>query len=229
MPDRDDNARRALWRDVSLPLSAALPGIPGDPPFRRELFLSQEADGCEAASWSLSAHAGTHLDFPAHFLPGGRRVGDYPAAAFFLPARVVDAGDALALGPELLDADDASDAAPGEAVLFRTVNSATRAFLGPAFPETFAALTPALAMRCARQGFALVGIDALSVEPLDDPAFPVHHILLEAGVLILEGLFLADVAPGRYLLSCPPLRVPEAEASPVRAVLGPAEALRERP
>ena len=226
MPGRDDNARRALWRDVSLPLSAALLGIPGDPPFRRELFLSQEADGCEAASWSLSAHTGTHLDFPAHFLPGGRRVGDYPAAAFFLPARVVDAGDALALGPELLDA---ADVAPGDALLFRTVNSVTRAFLGPAFPESFAALTPALAARCARQGLALVGIDALSVEPLDDPAFPVHHILLEAGVLILEGLFLADVAPGRYLLSCPPLRVPEAEASPVRAVLGPAEALRERP
>ena len=226
MPGEEDTARGTQWRDISLPLSAALPGIPGDPPFRRELFLSQEADGCEAASWGLSAHAGTHLDFPAHFLPGGRRAGDYPAAAFFLPARVVDAGEFLALGPELLDA---GDAAPGEAVLFRTVNSATRAFLGPAFPEAFAALTPALAMRCVRQGLALVGIDALSVEPLDDPGFPVHHILLEAGVLILEGLFLADVAPGRYLLSCPPLRVSEAEASPVRAVLGPADYFRERP
>ncbi len=229
MPDSNDNARRTLWRDISLPLSAALPGIPGDPPFRRELFLSRDADGCETASWSLSAHAGTHLDFPAHFLPGGRRAGDYPATAFFLPARVVDAGESLALGPELLDVALVADAAPGEAVLFRTVNSATRAFLGSAFPETFATLTPALAARCARQGFALVGIDALSVEPLNDPAFPVHHILLEAGVLILEGLLLADVAPGRYLLSCPPLRVPEAEASPVRAVLGPADFFRERP
>ncbi len=211
--------RRLAWRDVSLPLSAALPAVPGDPPFRRDLFLTPAADGCEAAAWSLSAHAGTHLDFPAHFLPGGGRVGDYPPQAFFLPAVVVDAGEETALGPGLLDGHDL---APGEAVLFRTVNSSRRTFLGPDFPETFAALTPGLARACVGRGLSLVGLDALSVEPLSDPAFPVHHILLGAGTLVLEGLFLADVTPGRYSLACPPLGVPEAEASPVRAVLGPA-------
>jgi len=81
--------------------------------------------------------------------------------------------------------------------------------------------TPARARACVRRGLALVGIDALSIEPLADPAFPVHHILLGAAIRILEGLFLADIAPGRYRLACPPPHVPEAEAAPVRAALGP--------
>jgi len=59
----------------------------------------------------------------------------------------------------------------------------------------------------------------MSIEPLDDPAYPVHSILLSAGVLILEGLDLSDAPPGRCRLVCLPLAVPEAEASPTRAVL----------
>lgn len=205
------------WRDISLPLDTT-PPVPGDPPFRRELFLTHQADGCEAAAWSLSAHAGTHLDFPAHFLSGGRRAGDAPVSAFFLPAVVVNCGRAVRLEPEVLQQ---CDVAPGEALLLRTVNSTTKAFFGPTFPETFAAATPDLAEACLALRPALVGIDAMSIEPLDDPAYPVHHLLLGAGILILEGLYLADVAPGRYTLVCPPLAVAAAEASPVRAVLGP--------
>lgn len=218
MPAAIPQRRQPAWQDASLPLTAALPPIPGDPPFARRLFLRQERDGCEAASLCLSAHAGTHIDFPAHFFPHGKRAGDYPVSAFFLPAVVVDCGQALRLGPQLLDGVPVG---AGEAVLFRTVNSAERLFFGPAFPATFAAATPELARACLARGLGLVGLDAMSIEPLDDQAYPVHHILLGAGIRILEGLFLADIAPGRYLLACPPPHLPEAEAAPVRAVLGP--------
>ena len=71
-----------------------------------------------------------------------------------------------------------------------------------------------------------MGLDALSVEPLTDPAYPVHHILLGAGVLILEGLDLRLAPFGRATLCCLPLAMPTAEASPVRAVLLPPEAYR---
>ena len=204
--------------DISLPLPAT-PPVPGDPPFARRLFLDQAAHGCEAAAWSLSAHTAAHIDFPAHFLPGGKRAGDYPAEAFFLPAVVVDCGQALRLGPELLAA---ADPRPGEAVLFATRNSRERRFSGPDFPADFAAVTPALARELTARRVALAGLDAMSIEPLTDPNYPVHHILLEAGLLILEGLDLSQAAPGRYRLACPPLAVAAAEASPVRAVLLPA-------
>jgi len=204
--------------DISLPLTPATPPVPGDPAFVRRLFLSHGADGCEAAALALSAHSGTHLDFPAHFFPNGRRAGDYPPEAFVRPAVVIDAGQAMSLGPDILST---LPRAPGEAILFRTTNSATHRFAGPAFPECFAALTADLAHTLVRHHAGLVGLDALSVEPFTDPASPVHHILLGAGILLLEGLVLDAAPAGRYTLVCLPLAMPEAEASPVRAILLP--------
>jgi len=201
--------------DISLSLPAT-PPVPGDPPFDRRVFLDHAAHGCEAAAWSMSAHAAAHIDFPAHFLPGGKRAGDYPAEAFFLPAVVVDCDQALRLGPEILDT---ADPRPGEAVLFATRNSRERRFAGPDFPADFAAVTPALARELVARRVALAGIDAMSIEPLDDPAYPVHNLLLSAGILILEGLDLLPAPVGRCRLVCLPLAVPEAEASPTRAVL----------
>ncbi len=209
--------------DITLPLTPATPPIPGDPAFLRRLVCSHPADGCEVAELRLSAHSGTHLDFPAHFFPNGQRAGDYPAGRFLLPALVIDAGPDLALGPDILDG---IATVPGEALLFRTRNSETGSFRGPDFPETFAALTPDLARECVRREISLVGLDALSVEPLTDPAYPVHHILLGAGVLILEGLDLRKAPLGRATLCCLPLAMPDAEASPVRAVLLPPDVQR---
>jgi len=217
MPCADGLRESGGCCDISLPLPSA-PPVPGDPPFSRQPFLNQATDGCEVASWSLCAHNATHIDFPAHFLPGGKRAGDYPAAAFLLPALVVDCGGETALAADIL-ADVVTR--PGEAVLLRTVNSVERLFAGPDFPEAFAVATPSLARELARRQTPLVGIDAMSIEPLTNPAYPVHHLLLAAGVLILEGLDLETVRPGRYRLVCLPLAVPDAEASPVRAVLLP--------
>lgn len=205
--------------DISLPLTATTPPVPGDPSFSRRLFLTHNDVGCEASSLVLSAHSGTHLDFPAHFFPEGKRAGDYPAAAFIRPAVVIDAGEQLRLRPGILSGIDLQ---PGVAVLFRTINSTAGRFTGTAFPEDFATLTPGLAQELAHRGVGLVGLDALSVEPLSNPAYPVHHILLGAGILILEGIVLDAVPAGHSTLLCLPLSMPEAEASPVRAVLLPA-------
>jgi arylformamidase len=64
-----------------------------------------------------------------------------------------------------------------------------------------------------------VGIDALSVEPEGSPGHPVHHVLLEAGVVILESLDLSQAPPGRYTLLCLPLRIEGGDGAPARAVL----------
>jgi arylformamidase len=69
-----------------------------------------------------------------------------------------------------------------------------------------------------RRGMWLVGVDALSVDPIDTPG-PVHRVLLEAGVIIVEGLALAGVPPGRYRLTCLPLRLENGDGAPCRAIL----------
>ena len=64
-----------------------------------------------------------------------------------------------------------------------------------------------------------MGIDYLSVAPYGDPA-PTHIALLEAGVVILEGLDLDGVAQGWYELACLPILVDGADGAPARALLG---------
>lgn len=63
-----------------------------------------------------------------------------------------------------------------------------------------------------------VGIDALGIER-SQPDHETHKILLEAGIVILEGLRLKDVEEGEYFLYAAPLKIKGAEAAPTRAVL----------
>ena len=70
----------------------------------------------------------------------------------------------------------------------------------------------------AERGVRLVGVDTLSIEPATS-TYPVHHILLGAGVVIVEGLDLSAVTAGDYQLVCLPLRVAGGDGAPARAVL----------
>ena len=47
----------------------------------------------------------------------------------------------------------------------------------------------------------------------------IHRILLEAEVVILEGILLDEVTPGYYFLAAQPLKMEGLDGSPVRPVL----------
>ena len=206
-----------IVHDISPILGSEAPDYPGDPPYRRTTVAALAAgDGSELSRFEFSAHAGAHLDAPAHFIPGGRTIDRYPAAAFILPALVAAIEDPEAVRPAELDR---LRPRPAGALLFRTRNSTDGLMLAPVFAERWVHLAAEAAAWCVARKLALVGIDGLSVDRFRDPAHPAHHALLGAGILVLEGINLRAVAPGPYTLVCLPLRAAGAEASPVRAVL----------
>ncbi|MFZ5585453.1 MAG: cyclase family protein [Thermodesulfobacteriota bacterium] len=206
-----------LW-DISLSLGAEEAVYPGDPPYRRRLAAAlARGDACDLSELSLGAHAGTHLDAPAHFLAGGRSLDSYPPERFLTPAWLVEAPGGPALGPEALE--NLPPEAHGRALLFKTANSGQGLAAAGRWRDDYAHLSPALARRCLELDAPLVGVDAPSVEPPHAPGYPVHRLLLGADVLILEGLNLAGPEPGPYLLICPPLKLHQAEAAPARALL----------
>ena len=208
------NGSRAI--DITVTLGDEAPLWPGDMAYRREMRETQAEGGVSNASWlTLSAHAGTHIDSPAHFIAGGRTLDAYGVERFVLPAVVVgvdDAGDVCAehlAGVEI---------APGEALLLKTPNSTRGLCRLPAFSEEFTALTAGAAEWCVEKRVGMVGIDYLSMDPYGE-CFDAHHVLLGNDVLVLECVDLGEVAAGRYTLVCLPLKLPGCEASPVRAVL----------
>ena len=97
------------------------------------------------------------------------------------------------------------------------VRTAARA--ATAWSDDFAALDPETLDWLAARGVRLVGIDTPSVDPASSTALESHHRLRRLDLRVLENLVLDDVPPGDYELIALPLRLADAEASPVRAVL----------
>ncbi len=203
--------------DISVKLGAEAIDYPGDRPYSRELTLSLDrGDFCELSALSLSAHSGTHLDAPAHFMAGAKTIDQYGIADFVLPAQVVHIPD-----PESVKAAHLADLRieAGQALLFRTENSRTGRCCRGRFYREYVYFSPEAARVCVEKEVGLVGLDYVTIEQYENKDFDSHKILLEAGVLILESLDLRAVPAGEYSLFCLPLKLKGAEASPVRAVL----------
>lgn len=204
------------WFDISLPLRTGMIHWPGDPePILERLMEMERGDSLNLTFMRMSAHTGTHVDAPVHFLANGCAMEQFPLDAGIGPVRVVDVAASTRIGP--------TDLAPhglarGERLLLKTSNSARRLLDGE-FCVDYAHVTAAGARYLAESGIRLVGIDALSIGACDEQGEETHRILLRAGVWILEGLDLAAVEPGNYDLYCLPLRMEGADGAPARAVL----------
>lgn len=206
--------------DISVPLDAAtLPIWPGDPPFVRERFVKME-DGAalNVSRLSSGVHLGTHIDAPYHFVADGATVEQLDLSTLMGTAYVAS----LPTVDVITAADLAALALPTDTrrLLLHTRNSQHWANANPTFDKQFVAIAPDAAEWLVAQGIALVGIDYLSVQGYHDgPA--THQILLRAGVIILEGINLSNVAPGTYELLCLPLKLVGSDGAPARAVLRP--------
>jgi arylformamidase len=203
--------------DISLPLNDALPIWPGDPPFEIDRILSfSTGDEMNLSKLSMSVHTGTHVDAPAHFLPSGVGIEAIPLEALIGETIIVDMGDANRIDEQAL----VQKAIPTTAsrVLFKTRNSKSWAEGEVEFRRDFVGLTEDGAEWLTSQKIFLVGIDYLSIA-IHGEERNVHRVLLEAGVVILEGLDLSITPAGSYELYCLPLRLEDCEAAPARAVL----------
>jgi arylformamidase len=205
------------YYDISLPISESLVTWPGDPPLRiTQPAHLERGDDYTVSRLEMGAHTGTHVDAPAHFVIGGRGVDELDLDALIGPACVVHVLAADALTADVLAGLPIP--AGTERVLFRTRNSAQWLREAQTFVEDYVAIVEDGARWLVERGIRLVGVDYLSVGAFDRPA-PTHEVLLHAGVVVVEGLDLNDIAPGSYDLICLPLRIVGGDGAPARAVL----------
>jgi len=202
--------------DITAPLSSALPVYPGDPEVTiTPLTQLQWGDAANVSRLVLSSHTGTHLDAPRHFFAEGPTIDCLDLHVLMGPARVC----AFPQVTTHLTADDLRPLglAGTKRLLLQTPNAALWQKMG--FQTNYIAITESAAYLLVEMGVQLVGIDYLSVDAFERQDFPVHHILLGAGVLILEGLDLRAVPPGDYELLALPLLLQHGDGAPVRAIL----------
>ncbi|MBR3263206.1 MAG: cyclase family protein [Lachnospiraceae bacterium] len=177
----------------------------GDPIPEKQLLRSIEnGDLYNLTAFSMCAHNGTHIDAPFHFLKNGKTVDALGLDAFVGMAYVAEHHGIVSRDDAIEMLGKAKEQNP----------EAARRILIKGDAE----VSSEAASIFASSKLLLLGNESQTVGPVDAP-MEVHLILLEAGVVLLEGVRLADVSEGVYYLSAAPLNLAGADGSPCRAVL----------
>ena len=194
--------------DVTRPIHSGMAVYPGDPEVAIEPVLSL-ATGAPAnvSVVRLGSHTGTHVDAPAHFRDGAPGTDRLPLDVLLGPACVYEFDDVGTIHATSLRGLDLG-ACPR--ALFKARIQGSGATDG---------LTSAAAEFLVRAGVRLVGVEGESADAASAADFPAHRTLLDAGVIILEGLDLSAVPPGKYELLCLPLKISGGDGAPARVVL----------
>lgn len=204
--------------DVTLTISPDLVTWPSDPKIQLER-VSKIEDGANAnvSRLALGVHTGTHVDAPFHFVPGARTVENLALETLVGPVDVIELPEDVALiDAEVLQKYVGKPQLPR--ILFKTRNSRYWAGGDMQFHTDFVAISADGAEYLVEHGVRLVGIDYLSISPWKKSR-PVHEALLKAEVVIIEGLELSSIKPGRFMLYCLPLKLARTDGSPARVLL----------
>lgn len=200
-----------IIHDISRKIVQGMPVYPNNP----EVVI-QELKG-ETSTVSrilLGSHTGTHLDAPKHVFDTGIGVEDIALSTLIGSCKVLDFSDRTgAIKKEDLQLHSIHS---GDRILVKTSNS-----LDPfvTFNPDYVYLDGDAADFLAELDIALFGIDYLSVKQYQGRDFRPHDSLLIKNIVILEGLNLAEVIEGTYVLVALPLPVGSLDGAPIRAIL----------
>jgi arylformamidase len=203
---------KRIW-DISPPIAPDSALFPGDEPYSQK-WTARIGPGCPVnlSAITMSPHIGAHADAPLHYADDAPAIGAVGLAPYLGPCRVFHViGKGRLVRPEHLL--PFIEGVP-ERVLVRTCRQAPTAW-----SEDFASFAPETIDWLATLGVKLVGIDSQSVDPATSKTLDSHHRLLANNLRVLENLVLDDVPAGDYELIALPLKLTQACASPVRAVL----------
>ena len=203
--------------DITLGIEPGMPVWPGDPPVVLEPASRMEDGAANNLSrLACSVHTGTHVDAPRHYVQDGASIDELSLKTLVGRAYVVHLPKADVIDANVLAA--AGIPPRTRRVLFRTRNSRLWAE-GKPFSKDYVALDVSGAAWLAQRSVQLVGVDSLSVGPYARSGHDVHRILLEKGIVVVEGLNLHGVPKGRYSLTCLPLRIIGSDGAPARVIL----------
>lgn len=199
--------------DISRTISERLATYPLNPPYARAVFRDVPEHPASLSRLTLGTHTGTHVDAPRHVLRDGTGVDRLPLDRLVASAVVLDLTSVAETitGADLREAD----LPPEHVALLKTRNSAADPTV---FDERFVACDESAAQALVERGVRAVGIDGPSIKKFGVPD-RTHHLCLERGIPIIEGLDLSRAAAGHYTLVCLPLALEGADGAPARAVL----------
>ena len=200
--------------DISPTLCPKTATYPMDTPFSRKIDLSFErGDNLLLSSINTSLHVGAHADAPNHYHSKGAGIDARSLHYYIGPVQVIHTPTQN--GRRLTPQDIAKKDVRAPRVLFRTDS-----FPDPMrWQDEFSSLSPELIDTLHAKKVCLIGIDTPSVDPSASKHLESHQKIFACDMAILENLVLSHVPEGIYTLVALPLKIGDADASPVRAIL----------
>lgn len=223
--------KRCKILDLTYTINPTIPTWNGSCGFNHKIHLDYE-DGCRVMSYKLHAGIGTHMDAPSHFYKERCSIHELPLETFFAPIRKITVTDQSKKNPDFLISVEDLEAhehtfgkiPPKSFVvgytgwgefwhdekLYRRPDAEGRMHF-PGFSKEAASFL-------LSRDIIGIGIDTLSPETGKD-GFPVHELILGAGLYILENMASLQDLPneGAFLLVLP-LKIEGGAEAPVRAV-----------
>ena len=201
--------KRGQLYDISCTIAPDMPVWPGDSEV--SFVRNNPNDTTQLTTITLSTHTGSHVDGPAHLIPGTIGVDGLDLDKLMGLARVYQLGAVTVIDQAMLEGLNLDGISR---VLLGTRSSGEKGFTNNCPGLTFEAAT-----YLVERGVALVAIDSLSVDGGNVDTYPAHRVLLEAGVVVVEGVNLSEVPAGDYELICLPLKIKDGDGAPARVVL----------
>ncbi|MGQ3888247.1 cyclase family protein [Legionella sp. CNM-1927-20] len=203
------------YYDLSTTISEKLVTFPGDPSYEAEEVCSLEkSDSFRLSKVHLGNHIGTHIDFPAHVIKGGKTSND------FLIENLIGYGLIIEVpNTEVSVTVDFVKKQPilkNDFVFFKTANS--KISKNSAFTDKYVYIELEAAEELLKKGVRIVGIDYINVDRHDAQDLPVHKFLLSNDVLIVEGLELSHVPMGRCKFYIMPIKIDNMDGLPARVI-----------
>jgi arylformamidase len=199
--------------DISMGIDENIPvykNVEGKKP-KIKVFSTLSTESSYESEIHMNLHTGTHIDMPLHMLENGETSDSLDISKLVTSCSVLD----------LTEVNDKithlnlkqKDIHPGAFILLKTKNSYVNGF----DPE-FVFLDATGADYLVEKQITGVGIDSLGIER-SQPNRATHKTLFKHGIIILEGLRLAEIKEGTYNLIALPLRINNVEALPARVLL----------
>ena len=191
--------------DISRTIHPDMEMYPGDAgPQITKVSGLDEGDSYNISRITLGTHTGTHVDPPLHLIRDGVGIDRLSMNTLVGNARVLD----LSSINRPIEASDIGPLDTGEIILLK----------GGRGVSCGTCLTAACARYLVDIGIKTIGTNAISIGAPDEE-YEVHHTLLDAGIVVIEGLEMPDVEAGDYFLVCLPLKIANGDGGPARAVL----------
>ncbi|MCB0350864.1 MAG: cyclase family protein [Bdellovibrionales bacterium] len=200
--------------DISPEISPEIAVYPGDTKFSRNLALDMNnGEHLTLSDMTTTLHVGAHTDAPNHYAARGEGIGSRDLNFYLGLCQVIEVNLKPRASIDVKDIEGVAITAPR--VLFKTSS-----FQNPnEWYADFNSLSAELVEYLASKKVVLVGIDTPSIDPDDSKELSAHKAVFKNNLAILEGVVLDRVEPGLYYLIALPLKIKDADASPVRAVL----------